>query len=75
MQCRCATTDRLEGSEAATYAAEHLRLVSVDNDSWDAIYRCPTIGAEWTESYPQAGLHGGGPPLLLRHAAPTEGQT
>jgi Immunity protein 27 len=75
MECRCATIDRLEGAGAAIYAAEHLRRLSVDNDSWDAIYRCPTTGAEWTESFPQSKLHGGGRPLLIRQRLPTQGRT
>jgi hypothetical protein len=75
MECRCATIDRLEGNEAASYAAGHLRQLSVDNDSWNAIYRCPKTGAEWTESFPQSERHGGGPPLLIRNRLPAQGQT
>ena len=51
-----------------------MRRRPVDNESWDATYRCPRTGAEWTESFPQSEQHGGGPPLLVRHrpARPTE---
>lgn len=35
----------------------------------------PQTGAEWTGSYPHSGLHGGGPPLLIRHQPPTLGRT
>jgi hypothetical protein len=70
MECRCATIERIEGAEAASYAADHLHRLSVNNDSWDAICRCPTTGAEWTERFPQSELQGGGPPLLLRHRLP-----
>jgi hypothetical protein len=66
MECRCRSLDRLDGAEAASYAQEHLRLLSVDHDTWDAAYECPSTGVKWTEHYPQSELHGGGPPVLTR---------
>lgn len=69
MECRCSTVERLEGAEAAEYLAKHLHRLTVDNRTWDAIYRCPTTAVEWIESYPRSELQGGGPPVLVRRAA------
>ena len=71
MDCRCTTANAFEGSEAASYAANHLLLVSVDNETWDAIYRCPDTDLEWTESHPASEQHGGGPSILMKRVEPT----
>ncbi len=63
--CRCREVGELVGADAAAYV-QHLSRVSVDNDTWDARYVCPTTGARWIESYPNGEQHGGGPPLLRR---------
>jgi hypothetical protein len=55
----------LTGNAARDYL-EHLRLVEVNNDTWEAVYECPKTGSQWLEAYPDSGAHGGGASLLRR---------
>lgn len=34
--------------------------------AWETLYKDPDDGRYWERTYPQSGMHGGGPPLL-RH--------
>jgi immunity protein 27 of polymorphic toxin system len=42
----------------------HLQRVAVSADGWDTLYRDPGDGRHWELTYPDSGLHGGGPPRL-----------
>ena len=66
VDCRCASTSELRGSEAKAYADEHLAEVEVRADGWEVVYRCPDTGAEWLEDYPESEQHGGGSMRLRR---------
>lgn len=64
-RCQCAKLTELAGTEAAQYV-EHLRRVSLSNETWEAEYSCPETGWRWLEAYPDSGAHGGGSPRLWR---------
>ncbi|HEG44693.1 MAG TPA: hypothetical protein ENH94_11665 [Phycisphaerales bacterium] len=66
MKCQCNEIDELEGVEAEDYTTEHLKEVSVDNETWESKYVCPLTGICWLMSYPYDELQGGGPPLLRK---------
>lgn len=53
----------LSGADAAI-AAEAMRQVIVNNDTWEVLYWSPSPPGLWVMSYPDAHLHGGGPPRL-----------
>ena len=37
---------------------------SPDSGAWETLYRDPDDGRDWERTYPQAEMHGGGPPQL-----------
>ena len=45
--------------------AEHLIQVARSPDGWSSLYRDPADGRLWEHTYPESGLHGGGPPALM----------
>ncbi len=44
---------------------KQLTKVRTDNVNWLVYYTDIKTGEKWVEEYPQAELHGGGPPQLL----------
>lgn len=42
----------------------YLVRLGQDASGWNVLYRDPNDGRYWELTYPQGGLHGGGPPLL-----------
>ncbi|TAM82491.1 MAG: hypothetical protein EPN47_07455 [Acidobacteria bacterium] len=50
----------------AWLVSNHLRKIthSIQSGGWDTLYRDPEDGRYWERTYPQGGLHGGGPPEL-----------
>jgi len=43
--------------------ASYLEFVAAV-DGWQMLYRDPKDGRLWEQTYPQSGMHGGGPPRL-----------
>ena len=43
---------------------ERLVRLATDTSGWNTLYRDPRDGRLWELSYPESGLHGGGPPTL-----------
>ena len=43
----------------------HLVEVARSPDGWASLFRDPSDGRLWELTYPQADLHGGGPPSLM----------
>jgi Immunity protein 27 len=41
-----------------------LEEVARSSDGWDTLYRDPNDGRYWELTYPQSGMHGGGPRRL-----------
>lgn len=41
-----------------------LEEVARSSDGWDTLYRDPSDGRYWELTYPQSGMHGGGPKRL-----------
>ena len=41
-----------------------LERLATDSSGWDTLYRDPRDGRLWEHTYPQSGMHGGGPPQL-----------
>lgn len=44
--------------------SEQLVQLAQTSDGWSKLFRDPADGRLWEHSYPQAGIHGGGPPSL-----------
>jgi hypothetical protein len=44
--------------------ARHLEKVCDDDTGWLTLFRDRRDGTLWERSYPNSGLHGGGPPRL-----------
>ena len=42
-----------------------LKLVRVDKSRWEKLYQDPKDKRYWLLFYPQAEMHGGGPPSLM----------
>jgi hypothetical protein len=42
----------------------HLSKLGCDASGWETLYVDPVDGRLWELTYPQSGLHGGGPPEL-----------
>lgn len=42
----------------------HLKKLGHDASGWEVLYRDPSDSRLWELAYPQAELHGGGPPRL-----------
>lgn len=54
-----ATRERIEW-----LIANHLEKIADSRQSgaWETLYRDPDDGRYWERTYPQSGMHGGGPP-------------
>lgn len=46
--------------------SQYLVPLGADPGGWDELYRDPESGLLWERTWPQSGLHGGGPPRLSR---------
>jgi hypothetical protein len=46
--------------------AHHLQKIadSPQSGAWETLYRDPNDGRYWERTYPQGGMHAGGPPQL-----------
>jgi hypothetical protein len=42
----------------------YLIKLGTDESGWDVLYQDPADGRLWELTYPQSGMHGGGPPQL-----------
>ena len=62
------TPDDVEGDDVTKRIkalVEHALVYVADSaDGWDRLYQDPRDGRYWEETYPEGGLHGGGPPRL-----------
>jgi hypothetical protein len=67
-KCRCKDVGHLHGVAAQEYAQSHLEVLEVDDVNWTVLYRCPSTGILWKETFPHSGAHGGGPSELQRLA-------
>jgi hypothetical protein len=45
-------------------ASGQLAQLAQTSDGWSKLFRDPADGRLWEHSYPQAEIHGGGPPSL-----------
>lgn len=74
--CKCPDTSRLDGDEAETYAANHLRLIERGRDSNLAEdYQCDATGTAWVLDFPfrhWAEDHRGGARLRSLPLSPDE---
>ena len=52
MVCRCNIVQELYGSEAESYAAEHLISDEVRADAFEEDFSCPDTGCRWRLDYP-----------------------
>jgi hypothetical protein len=59
----------LRGAEAVKFAADHLRKLSSNPDTWETEFIDDTTGDRWTMDYPNSGQHGGGSPRLRKREA------
>lgn len=66
MNCKCRAITELAGESANEYAREHLQKIAVNSVEWTIEYRCPETEVQFVMSYPNGGLHGGGPPRLSK---------
>jgi hypothetical protein len=53
MECRCGTMSESFGSEAETYATEHLVRGEVGSDAMAERYTCPDTGREFVLDWPE----------------------
>jgi hypothetical protein len=53
------TTKRIEA-----LVREHLEPVAVAGGGWEKLFRDPTDGRYWEQTFPRSEMHGGGPPKL-----------
>lgn len=46
--------------------SHHLQKIAISPQwgAWEILYQDPDDGRYWERTYPQSGLHGGGPPQL-----------
>jgi hypothetical protein len=59
---RDATCERIE------WLTKHsLRKVAISPQwgAWETLFQDPDDGRYWEQTYPQSGMHGGGPPRLI----------
>ena len=42
-------------------ATQKLERIANDSSDWETLYRDPRDGRLWELTYPQSGMHGGGP--------------
>ena len=58
----------LDGAAASRrihYLVTHrLARLGTDASGWETLYRDPRDNRLWEHTYPQSGMHGGGPPAL-----------
>lgn len=47
-----------------TLTTSYLKKIASDASGWDKLYQDPADKRYWELTYPQSGMHGGGPPLL-----------
>jgi len=57
------TNRTMTGAEASV-AAQSMRQVVVNNETWEVMYWCAQPPGLWVMSYPNSEFHGGGPPRL-----------
>jgi hypothetical protein len=43
---------------------DRLKRVAATSGGWDVLYQDPRDGRYWELTYPDSGMHGGGPPRL-----------
>ena len=43
--------------------------ISKEYGAWETLFQDPEDGRYWEQTYPQSGLHGGGPPQLIMLSA------
>lgn len=64
------TAEGVKGNEACEridrLTQEHLIKLAKTDGGWTTLYRDPSDGRLWERTYPQSGLHGGGPPVLYQ---------
>ena len=53
VECRCNSVEELYGSEAETYASDHLVSDEVRSDRFEEDFSCPDTGRRWTLDYPE----------------------
>ena len=46
--------------------SEKLQKTATDASGWDTLYLDPVDGRYWELTYPNSGVHGGGPPRLTQ---------
>jgi hypothetical protein len=56
----------LQGQSGAAYAKQHWTQLKVDSYNWRVLWRDPTTGEYWKESFPHSEAHGGGPSKFER---------
>jgi hypothetical protein len=64
MECRCATMSEAFGTEAETYAAEHLVRGDADPDAMEERYSCPDTGRRFVLEWPERTQAEPGPARL-----------
>jgi len=64
----------LRGAAAIAYVESFLRQTEVDPDLWLTRYVNDKTGEQWELDYPDAALHGGGPPRLRRRVLDPAGR-
>jgi len=57
---------RLSGSEGKSYAKQNLVQIKIDHVNWKVLWRNPKTGELWSELFPHAEMHGGGPSEFVR---------
>jgi hypothetical protein len=64
-----ATGNRIEGDAICVriewLVSTRLIRLATDRSGWDTLFRDPRDGRLWERTYPDAHLHGGGPPRLI----------
>jgi len=58
------TATELRGAGAVKFAAEHLKKVRTNPDTWEVEYVDERTGQRWFLDYPNSELQGGGSPRL-----------
>lgn len=46
-----------------------LKFIAGHSNGWERLYVDPRDGRYWEHTYPQSGMHGGGPPALFQISA------
>lgn len=58
--CKCESVSHFHGREGQDYAKSHLKQLTVDDENWKILYKCPITNEFWEEYFPRADEHGGG---------------